>query len=318
MSDLDIDPFPVTMPFPITAPLARYDNVRCASLREFERLIEDLRPRDDKHVLVFRGQAREYQSDGAPGLMPATRRSQHRIKPFKLKLKGYSRFIADRMYDSEIALAERIRLAEALGLGTPTLPRVPWMHAYSVLVQHYCSGTNGIDVTFDPEIALWFSCHDARHISSGIRHRPITLKDIEAGLAPVVYVIECLRPEWGRRLPDSTTLYFAPDLSDLRNLMFEADVRPNRQQSGILLASAVEGSHANAALSFVVVRAELSTKCVTQALGRTKYSESYLFPSPREDYLYRWLLSSKSERRVYRLARHARYTPEVCAELMRR
>lgn len=314
----DADPFPVTMPSPVTAPSPRHSNVRCASLRDFQRLLEDLRPRDENHVLVFRGQTREYQSDRLTSLIPATRRVAHRLKPFKLQLKGYSKLIAEQMYDEAVMFANRFNQAEALRAPTPPAPRTPWMHAWSTLVQHYCSGTNGLDVTFEAEIALWFACHDAKRTVSGIRHQPVTPEEMESELAPVIYVIECLKPEMGRHLPHPAVLHFAPDLSDLRRLAPEFIVRPNRQQSGILLAPAVEGSHANAALNFVVVRAELSARCVAEATRRTKYSESYLFPSPREDYLYCLLLSSKSKRHVYRLARHKRYTAGICAEIMRR
>jgi hypothetical protein len=225
MSEPDTDLFPVTMPFPVTAPSARYSNAQCASLRDFKGLIKDLRPRDADHVLVFRGQTREYQSDGIVSLIPATRRSQYRLKPFKLKLKGYSRWMAERMYDEAIAFAERVRQAEALGVRPPEAPRTPWMHAWSTLVPHYCSGTNGLDVTFQADIALWFACHEAERTPSGIRHRPVTLKDIESGLAPVIYVIECLKPQMGRNLPHPSIVHFAPDLSDLRELMPDPDVR---------------------------------------------------------------------------------------------
>jgi hypothetical protein len=311
-------PFPVTQPFPITAPSAQYSNAWCASLRDFRRLLKDLRPRDENHQIVFRGQTREYESDGTPSLMPATRRKGSSHKPYSLELKGFEEFIFERMYSEAEMQRMRLRQAELLGLPEPAVERTPWPHAYSSLVQHYCSGTNGVDVTFDGEIALWFACHEANHGASGIRHMPITTKATQSGLAPVIYVIECLKPEKGRAVHLPAALFFAPDLSDLRLLMPEPELRPNRQQSGILLAAAVENSHANACLNFVIVRVALSDACVAEALHRPMYSESYLFPSPREDYLYCWLLASKSAKHVYRLVRHQRYTRTVCAEIMRR
>lgn len=314
----DTVPFPVTQPFPITAPSAQYSNASCASLRDLSQLLKELRPRDKNHQIVFRGQTREYESDGVPSLIPATRRADSNHKPYRLKLEGFKEFICERMYSEAEIQSLRLRRAELLGLPEPAVERTPWQHTWSSLAQHYCSGTNGIDVTFDAGIALWFACHEAKRTAFGIRHRPVTSKAMESGRAPVLYGIECLKPEMGRAVHLPATIFFAPDLSDLRLLMPEPQLRPNRQQSGILLAPAVENSHPNACLNFVIVRVALSEACVAEALRRTKYSESYLFPSPREDYLYRWLLASKSAKHVYRLVRHQRYTRTVCAEMMRR
>jgi hypothetical protein len=95
------------------------------------------------------------------------------------------------------------------GLPEPAVGRTPWPHAWSSLVQHYCRGTDGVDVTFDAGIALWFASHEATHAASGIRHRPVTTRTTEAGLAPVIYVIECLKPEMGRavHLPVGPSLF---------------------------------------------------------------------------------------------------------------
>src|SRR5262245_49030716 len=90
----DKPPFPV----PITAPSAQYSSASCSSLRDFMRLLKDLRPRDKNHQIVFRGQTREYESGGVPSLIPVTRRPGSNHKPYRLELKGYDKFIRERMY----------------------------------------------------------------------------------------------------------------------------------------------------------------------------------------------------------------------------
>src|SRR5260370_1253710 len=206
-------PFPVTQPFPVTAPSAQYSKTWCASLRDFRRLLKDLRPRDKNHQIVCRGQTREYETDGLPILIPGTRRPDHRHTPYNLVLKGFKEFIFERMYSEAEMQRMRLRQSELLGLPEPAVERTPWQHAYASLVQHYCRGTNGVDVTFDAGIALWFACHAAKHSASGIRHKPVTTKAMQSGLAPVIYAIECLKPEKGRAVHLPGVLFFAPDIS---------------------------------------------------------------------------------------------------------
>jgi hypothetical protein len=307
-------PFRATQPFPVTAPSAQYSNAECSSLRDFRRLIEDVRPRDNNHQIVFRGQTREYASHGVPSLIPAARRAG--AKHYRLKLQGFDRFIYERMCSEMELQGMRMRQAELFGWPEPPVDRTPWTNVYPSLVQHYCSGTTGMDVTFDGWIALWFASHEAKQTPSGVRFRPLTARALQSGATPVIYVIECLKPEVGRLIKHPSARWYAPDLADLRLLMRSPGLRANRQQAGILLAAAVDGSHTNACLNFVIVRIALSDRCVVEWLGRPKYSEAYLFPAPRQDYLYCWLLASRSAARVYRLARHQHYTRAVCAELM--
>lgn len=134
-------------------------------LRDFRRLLKDLHPRDKNHQIVFRGQTREYESEKLPSLIPAIRRPGIAHTPYRLKLPGFDKFVLDRMYAEAETQRLRLQQAEQLGLPEPHVDRTPWPHVYSSLVQHYCGGTNGMDVTFDAETALWFACQEANHWS---------------------------------------------------------------------------------------------------------------------------------------------------------
>ena len=90
---------------------------------------------------------------------------------------------------------------------------------------------------------------------------------------------------------------------DLTAAFTDRRLRPVRQRAGLLLSAAT--GNENGCLDFLKQRLQLGRQCVTEVVEQANLSDSFLFPSPEVDFLYRWLLISRRRREVIRLATHS-------------
>lgn len=148
------------------------------------------------------------------------------------------------------------------------------------IAQHYGIPTHGLDLTDSLDIALWFATNRLVYLNNGSvtykKVRPEEWPD-DPGKWPAVFVIQGL---------DQSSLLSIQDIPELEELGLSA-LRPQRQKACLFLGA--HGIHQN--------RLAESIACVFRlrpGIYETGFCYSYLFPTPDQDEVYRYLLIKKS------------------------
>jgi hypothetical protein len=169
------------------------------------------------------------------------------------------------------------------------------------ILQHYGLPTKGLDVTFDPRVALWFAIHVARREKHRLRFEAST----EPGYIYALWVpvtIDWARDggrqyHWARakgygveKLLSPLELALLVDLSSSLTLIErDAHTRSVRQRAALLTAHVLRPDWpGNGYAEYFVTKLEVRPEMLDDPEYKTRlarYNTSYLFPPPSEDRL---------------------------------
>lgn len=240
-------------------------------IREFAQLSEQLsrlEPPREGHARVFRGQTGEFGAMLASGLRPGAPQRKHLWAAALRSLAANVGASGD--------LGHGIELIEAMGY---------W---FDVLAQHYGPGSTYLDVTWDPQVAIWFALNQGREtakvrlrLAQGDVSFPLEFPRLcfsshkdEPGW---FYVFDV--PFWDEQGPpahgDLVDLAIAPD--------YIANAPRVQRQHGCLIAGEGDVSGFYACDPIAIAHP-------LQGAGILERDSSFLFPAPDEDEWYERLL----------------------------
>ena len=192
------------------------------------------------HLIVFRGQSSEHRlPDGRLALIPSAFRSPYPAVNPKGLMPAVTRYLelylktADELtrrifregfgnrlktlieeYDPPSPVSALFHTSELTDL--PAVAAVFWnMEFWLAVAQHYGLPTGLLDVTTDPDVALWFAVHKYTRLGRG---RRVGYKPADG--ASYVYALRVMA-EPRQVIPLST-------------FFFDGDTRPRRQQAALL------------------------------------------------------------------------------------
>jgi hypothetical protein len=178
---------------------------------------------------------------------------------------------------------------------------VLFMPVALAILQHYGLPTRGLDVTFDPRVALWFAIHVARR-----KKRRLWFEDSpEPGYVYALWVPVTFdwgadggrHYRWARGKGYGLEKLLSPlepallvDLSSSLTLIDrDAHTRSVRQQAALLTAHVLRPDWpSNAYAEYLVAKLEVSPEMLDDPEYKTglgRHRTSYLFPPPSEDRL---------------------------------
>jgi FRG domain len=241
---------------------------------------------------------------------------QYDIPPFPLLMRDLGRFHDLGRYQNRFILPATPGLA-----GQNFVESLKTMYVYAFLransnylpvltaiLQHYGLPTRALDVTLDPNVALWFACHRAEKVEGELHYT----RSPESGYVYVLWIPVTIAANGGRSYRQAQrrghrhgvkTVSSPLELALLVDLsasmtMIERDVRTRavRQRAALLLGNINRPDWAvNASAEYLVGKIIVGPQ-VLRGLDvkawKEKYRTSFLFPSPSEDRLLSALLKA--------------------------
>jgi len=251
--------------------------------------------------IAYRGQPREYcLVDRTISLLTADERGST-IGVYKSPGPFYDEPMCRDGFFREYLASLRLRRRREGGSAVkwaaqwPNRPQM-WYELLALqgLVQHYGCPTVCVDVTSEPIVALWFALHE-RH---SLAHRdPSVLAatyEITTCDYGIVYVLEVPAPYVGRQrkiIPNVLCLDLAAEVP-------KANWRPGRQSAMTISQEewgVIPGDTFNRLASCIVKRLLVSPGLQEQLTEaeRGKFNMRWLFPSYKEDPIYRHVLGHR-------------------------
>jgi hypothetical protein len=156
-----------------------------------------------------------------------------------------------------------------------------WDLGVMLLAQHYGIPTNGIDITHDPNVALWFAVNRFSWVDTGLAtYRQLAPSDWDTDCDkwPVIYVI----------LPVTHSLNGSIRDVDLLDPLGIEALRPHQQKGAFFMGAT--GLHRNRLAEALVCIMRLAP-----GLWESGYAYTELFPSRDTDEMFDWMLKLKEK-----------------------
>jgi FRG domain len=265
--------------------------LEAASVSEVESIV-DVVTSGGREPAYFRGQTRQYYLDregfvnellygtsyvSEPSLPGAAAR---RVLSYDIAHPALQCLLQDFAYELAVADGRSISETHDAWLALATSLDASWDAGVMAIAQHYGVPTDGIDITSDLDVALWFATN--RFVATpGGEARYVVLAPEEWASAPAewpaLFVIQ----------PPTVDLRSSVwSVQELRELRLNA-LRPERQRA--LFFMGATGIHQN--------RLAEALSCVIRlrpGVYPTPFDYGYLFPSADEDPVYRFMLDCRA------------------------
>jgi hypothetical protein len=265
--------------------------LEAASVDEVASVVDVITSRVDEPA-YFRGQTRQHyldRDDFVRELLYGTRHvsepslpgaAARRVLSYDIAHSALRCLLQDFAYRLAVADGRSVGETHDAWLALATSPAASWDAGVMAMAQHYGIPTDGIDITSDLDVAIWFATN-----------RFVSQPDGEALYVP-------LEPQDWPSAPAEWPAVFVvqPSTEDLRSSVWSVEdldevrldaLRPRRQHA--LFFMGATGIHQN--------RLAEALACVIRlrpGLYETPLDYRYLFPSVEEDPVYRFMLDCRA------------------------
>jgi hypothetical protein len=244
--------------------------------------------------------------------------AEHAIPPFSLLLRDLVRFhdlarCQDRFIlpaSPGVAVQNFVESLRTMYVYAFLRANSYYLPVLTAILQHYGLPTRALDVTLDPNVALWFACHRAEKVEGNLHYT----KSPESGYVYALWIPVTIAGaddggrsyRWAQRrghrhgvksVSSPLELALLVDLSASMT-MIERDVRTRavRQRAALLLGNVNRPDWATNACAEYLVGKIIVAPQVLRGLevkaSTARYRTSFLFPSPSEDRLLSALLEA--------------------------